>query len=63
MAEHPIVPIDQDQIPVPKKRQNRRQNNNLVLNVRTSSIEFNFYKGVNRELMTDIVEKLLNEND
>lgn len=35
MSEYPIVLIDQDQIHVPKKRQNRRQNNSLVLNVKT----------------------------
>lgn len=59
MAEHPIVPIQQDQIP----SSDLHPQTSLILNVKTQTIEFNFFKGVDHEMMGDIVGKLLHEND
>lgn len=65
MAEHPIVPIEPDQLPLPKKRQTRKPkvNNSLVLNVKTQKVEFNFYKGINHQVIEQVVGRVLDEND
>lgn len=59
MPEHPIVPIQQDQMP----SSDLQTQSSLILSVKTQTIEFNFFKVVDHEMMSDIVGKLLHEND
>ncbi|MCM1141719.1 MAG: hypothetical protein NC453_24380 [Muribaculum sp.] len=66
MSEHPIVPIEPDQLPLPKKHPIKRSNrsgNTLVLNIKARNAEFNFYKGVNYQVIDHVMGRLFNEDD
>ncbi|MBP2058189.1 hypothetical protein J2Z60_001366 [Lactobacillus colini] len=59
MTEHPIVPVQYNQLP----KSDLQTQSNLILSVKTQAIEFNFFKGVEHEMVNNIVEKLLHENN